>query len=73
MPMFKLGQPCIVRPVTFNAGLFGNTQPTKGIITYIHPRLHYVTVTIELPGGPVRESFFPENVQTIETKKNRKR
>ena len=70
---FELGQPCIVRPVTFNMGLFGNTQPAKGTIVYIHPRLRYVTVAINLPGGEVRESFFPDDVQPIEQQKKRKR
>lgn len=71
--MLEVGQPCIVKPVTFNTSLFGHTQPVKGAITYIHPRLRYVTVGIPTEGGQIRESFFPEDVRTELPEKKRKR
>lgn len=72
MPEFYLGQPCIVNPKTFNISPYGHEQPTKGEIVYIHPRLRYVTVGVETPGGQLRENFFPEDVQPVEQKKRKK-
>lgn len=69
---FELGQPCIVKPVTFNAGENGE-KTARGTILYIHPRLHYVLVGVAAPGGQLRECFFPDQVQPIEPKKKHKR
>lgn len=71
MPTFHLGQPCVVSPKTFNISPYGHEQPTKCEIVYIHPRMRYVTVAVEMPGGTIRESFFPDEVQLIEKKRKR--
>lgn len=69
MPTFHLGQPCIVEPVTFNAGDEYNPKKASGTITYIHPALRYVIVEVKMEGGSIRESFPPNKVQVREPKK----
>lgn len=72
MTEFKIGQKCIVKPVTFNAGNEFFPKRERGTITYIHPLLRYVIVSVQVEGGQLRESFFPGDVQT-ELPKKRKR
>lgn len=72
MTEFYLGQPCVVKPKTFSISSHGQEQPTRGTILYIHPRLRYVMVGVETPGGQLRENFFPEDVQPVESKKRKK-
>lgn len=72
MPEFYLGQPCVVSPKTFSISQGGKEQPTRCEIVYIHPRQRYVTVAVEVPGGQLRESFFPEDVQLVEQKKRKR-
>lgn len=71
MAVFEVGQPCIVKPVTFNISPYGHEQPTKGEVIYIHPRLRYVTVAVDVHGVQLRESFFPDQVQPVEKKRKR--
>lgn len=71
--MIEVGQPCIVKPVTFNTTQFGNSQLTKGTITYIHPLVRYVIVSVQMDGGQIRESFFPGDVHTELPRKKHKR
>lgn len=71
MAMFEVGQPCIVKPVTFNAGNEFCPRYERGTITYIHPRLRYVTVAVDVHGVQLRESFFPDQVQPVEKKRKR--
>lgn len=65
MEMFKIGQKCIVKPVTFNAGTEVNPKEATGTITYIHPRLRYVVVGIQTEGGQIRECFAPGKVMPL--------
>ena len=73
MQKFELGQPCIVKPVTFNSGSKQLPKTARGTIVYIHPRLHYVLVGVKTPGGQLRECFFPGQVIRIDKQKKRKR
>lgn len=57
--MFELGQSVIVKPVTFNGGIEAHPQREYGTITYIHPRLGYVIVSVQVEGGQLRETFSP--------------
>ena len=41
------------------------TRRKRGKIWYVHPLGRYVVVEIETAGGPVRESFFPNEVTPV--------
>lgn len=73
MQRFELGQQCIVKPVTFNSGNEQFPKTDRGTIVYIHPRLRYVLVGVDTPGGQLRECFFPGQVIRIDRQKKRKR
>lgn len=70
---FELGQPCIVKPVTFNAGNEFSPRHERGTILYVHPKMRYLLVGVDTPGGQLRECFFPEKVHPVEKKKKHKR
>lgn len=63
--MFKIGQKCIVKPVTFNTGDEIHPKEATGTITYIHPRLRYLIVEVISDGGPLRECFAPGRVKPL--------
>lgn len=71
--MLEVGQPCIVKPVTFNSGTEVYPRHERGTIIYIHPRLRYVIVAVDVHGVQLRECFFPGDVKTELPKKKRKR
>lgn len=68
---FEVGQACVVKPVTFNGGTEAYPRHERGTILYIHPRLRYVLVGVDLPGGQLRECFFPDKVHLPEKKRKR--
>lgn len=71
--MLELGQSVIVKPVTFNAGNEFFPKWERGTITYIHPLMRYVIVSVQVEGGQLRESFFPGDVHTELPRKKHKR
>ena len=42
---------------------FGDEKPCRkeGRVIYVHPAVRFYTVEFQFGGGPVRESYFPED------------
>ena len=62
----RIGQKAMCRPRTFHEVEEENRHKRivmTGRISYIHPEERFIVVDFETPGGILRESFFPREVQ----------
>ena len=67
--MFKIGQSCVVKPVTFRDEK--SEKFDRGTILYIHPKFRYILVGVQTQGGMLRECFSPEKVRIPDKKRKR--
>ena len=69
----KIGDKVVCRPVKIvDIDPLGRKTENKlqtGVVEYVHPKGHYVTVAFETPKGVLRESFMPQEVQATGGKK----